>query len=510
MNIFKRAYYYVTRKKSKSITVGVLLFVVATLVLTGFLIQKAADKTYEVAKEKLGSNVMYQTDTSTIIKNAMTTTTGERPDFSSITMPDDYTDLTTKEIETIVANSKYIKSYTYNLGYSANAIDFDYIEINTSTTAPEGTNAHIGLAMPELTVKNSSVSTDIANVGSIVSGAYFTNEQLKNGDLVVMIEQTLATLNDIKVGDTITVEKVERKMGEESTSVSIAYKVVGIYKATTTTDLSSSDFIQSSSMPENTLYVPTNSIFEIDYIGMTDVEKTAAKSLAVTDGYKVKSVTFVLNDSDDSDAFIAEVKAMKDINMTYRSLTLNDTAYEATVGNIENVASTAGILVIVVSFAGIAILMLLSILSLKDRKYEIGVLLSLGESKLKVTLQLISETLIIALLAFTIATVTSNFFSQTVTNYLLKQGVNSTSTTTTEDIRQGTGQGMGRGMGAFSPMNVDTSSLSADTIDKLTVSLDLASTLQTFGYGIIIIIIGNILQTIFIVRLNPKEIMLDR
>ena len=134
MNIFKRAYLYVTRKISKTITVGILLFVVATLVLTGFLIQKAALKTYEVAKEKLGSNVVYQTDTSSIMKSAMTNTTEGKPDFSSITMPDDYTDLTTKEVETIVANSKYIKSYTYNVGYSANATDFDYLEINRGTT----------------------------------------------------------------------------------------------------------------------------------------------------------------------------------------------------------------------------------------------------------------------------------------------------------------------------------------------------------------------------------------
>lgn len=71
MYILKRSFYYITRKKGKSITIGIILFIVASLVLTGLLINSAANKTFEVAKNKLGSNIIYKSDTSSVIENEM-------------------------------------------------------------------------------------------------------------------------------------------------------------------------------------------------------------------------------------------------------------------------------------------------------------------------------------------------------------------------------------------------------------------------------------------------------
>jgi len=368
------------------------------------------------------------------------------------------------------------------------------------------------MEMPALTIKDSEKESDITDVGEITSGNYFTTEQLNAGSLVVIIEETIAELNDLKVGDTITIEKVDRTMGSDtSDTTEITYTIVGIYKTDNPTDVTTSSFMQSSSLSENTMYVPTQSIFEINYLNLTTAEAATARTTYEQDGYPIESATFVLNDADNSDAFVAEVKKMANIDMTYRSLSINDAAYQAMVGNIESVASTANMLVIVVSVAGIAILMLLSILSLKDRKYEVGVLLSLGESKQKVMTQLIAETILIAVIAFSLATLTSNFFSQTMTNYLLQQEVESASNTSTtiKDQRGGPG-GPNGGMGAFMQTNVDTSSLDVATIKSLNISLDMFSVLKTFGFGLIIIILGNILQAVFVFRLNPKEIMLDR
>ena len=103
MYILKRSLYYITRKKGKSITIGIILFVVATLILTGLLINNAANKTFEVAKNKLGSNIIYKSDTSDLIDNAMNTNIkqGERFNPGEISLPDDFTNITTKEIETI-------------------------------------------------------------------------------------------------------------------------------------------------------------------------------------------------------------------------------------------------------------------------------------------------------------------------------------------------------------------------------------------------------------------------
>lgn len=129
MYILKRSLYYITRKKGKSITIGVILFIVATLVLTGLLINSAANKTFKVAKNKLGSNIIYKADTSSVIDNVMNNG-GFNP--GSMTLPGDYKDLTTKEVEIIVDNSKYIKSYKYSTSYTGNPIDFEEYSLTSN------------------------------------------------------------------------------------------------------------------------------------------------------------------------------------------------------------------------------------------------------------------------------------------------------------------------------------------------------------------------------------------
>lgn len=530
MYILKRSLYYITRKKGKSITIGIILFVVATLILTGLLINNAANKTFEVAKNKLGSNIIYKSDTSDLIDNAMNTNIkqGERFNPGEISLPDDYTSITTKEIETIKENSKYVKSYEITTSYTGNPVNFEEYSLSQEETSSEDENAlqrpGNNFNMASLTINGVSKKSDvISSENTLFDGAFFTDEEIKNGDNVIMIEKKLATLNSLSVGDSITIEKVEMKRGKrqeqdseenEDTSIQTTYKIVGIYETSNSTDLSNQNFGMAMNNAENVMYVPYLSILKMQENGLSDTEKEKLQET----GYVVESVTFVIDDPENSDAFIKEVENMKDIDLTYRSLSIDNEAYQKMVGNIESVASTAKILVTVVIIAGVAIIMLLSMLTIKDRKYEIGVLLSLGESKLKVLFQLISEVLIIGIVSFTLSTLATSLFAQSITNYLLNNEVSSVENMNNNGsiplkndkenmMQEGSKRGM---MGGFNMKRPNTNSLDVETIDELTVKLDVKSILSLYGVGILIIILGNTLQALFVLKLNPKEIMLDR
>jgi len=58
--------------------------------------------------------------------------------------------------------------------------------------------------------------------------------------------------------------------------------------------------------------------------------------------------------------------------------------YQQMLQPLNNVSSFAKNIVILVAVAGVIILTLIIMLSIRERKYEIGVLLSLGESRVKV------------------------------------------------------------------------------------------------------------------------------
>jgi putative ABC transport system permease protein len=523
MYILKRSWYYITRKKGKSITVGIILFIVATLVLIGLLINSAANKTFEVAKNKLGSNVIYKVDTSSAMQEQMNND-GQRMGPGDFSLPDDFTDLTTKEVETIANNSKYVKSYKYNVSYTGNPVDFDEYDVSSGDdSSVEGENSsdmpnNKSINMASLTITGVQEENDVINsTNFLYEGAFFTDEEIENGSNVIIINKSLADLNDLSVGDEITIEQVTmtRNEEEQEETVSVTYKIVGIYESSESADLSGKNFMVSMNMAENAMYVPYTSILKMQESGLSEEEVDVLQQ----NGYVIESVTFIIDDPDNSDAFIDEVENMDDIDLTYRSLSIDNEAYQKMVGNIESVASTAKILVVVVVVSSVFIIMLLSMLTIKDRKYEIGVLLSLGESKIKILLQLILEVLIIGVISFTLATGVTSIFVQKITNLLLNSEINNTETINMDNVSKDIGGNMpnedmsSNNQGRASKLDIgkpDTSNLDVETINELTVSLSPLSVLSLYGIGLLIIIIGNTVQAIFVLKLNPKEIMLDK
>ena len=73
---------------------------------------------------------------------------------------------------------------------------------------------------------------------------------------------------------------------------------------------------------------------------------------------------------------------------------------------------------VVVIVAGSAILCLILILTIRNRYYEIGVFLSLGQNKIKIILQQLLEILIIATVAFALSLTTGKVVSNVGGNIL--------------------------------------------------------------------------------------------
>lgn len=509
----KRAWIYVTRKKSKVVLIGFILLVVSTLILTGLLINSASQSTFEVARNKLGASVTYTSDLSSLMKN----TGGERPQEGGmgtrIELPDDYTSITTKEIEYIADNSKYIKNYIISTSIAGEAVDFSYYSVSEESNASDSqqfgfrkNNANINVIGVDTKSKDSKFNSED---NELIDGRYFTDEEIENASNVIIIEQTISTLNNLSIGDTITITK--ENMGrstEEENSVQLSYEIVGIYKTNNPTDITSSSnqFMGSFNLTENTMYAPYTSLLASNMVGLNEDDLETLESEIEENGYEVQNVVFNLKDPSNIDDFIKEVKNMKEIDTTYRTLNANDAAYEKMVGPIENVASTSKVLVIVVVVAGIFIIGLILMLSIKDRKYELGVLLSLGESKIKIIYQLITEMIIVSLISVTIAVFASGFISQGVTNYLINQEINSTDSETNSNDRRN--DFMQRGF-----MGVDNSRLDnidVDTISELTVKVNKTDVLQLYVIVMIIVIVGNAVQASFVLKCNPKEILLER
>lgn len=196
----------------------------------------------------------------------------------------------------------------------------------------------------------------------LIDGRYITSNDREKKNDVCMINETIARLNDIRVGDVI-----DFKMADESYA---AFSVIGIYKDQVS--YSTSNITISYNLPENCVFVPLSAF-----------EKAKATGCY---NYQIK-----LND----DSLIGEVERL----VNKYSMCEGYPAYFIRVSEISEAGnremnSLQGALRIVQNVFVViaAALMFIFVYSLiVSRKKDFGVLLALGISKKNIVTTLLAE-----------------------------------------------------------------------------------------------------------------------
>ncbi|ALU79867.1 ABC transporter permease [Listeria monocytogenes] len=496
MNFFKRAWLSMKARKGRSVLQLIIFTVVCVLILSGFTIQSAADKASELAREQLGGTVTLTVDREKQMQtmreeasSSDSSSTESKPQFQS--SPIDVSDAND------LAKLNHVASYNYYSSTQALASGFDPIESSgdtsssndeSSTTAetqgPGGGQGGPQMVDADLSISgllDSATSTDFeAGTSELTSGVAITSaDKDKN---VAMVEENLAEENDWKVGDSFTVTS-----SDGNTKVTL--KIVGIYK---TTD-SGSDMAQNFSFlnPYNKVYVP--------YTVANTIKGSNYKNT-------VDSAVYTMDDAANISAFEKEAKKVDSIDWDTFKLDANDTLYQQMIGPINSVASFSKNVVYIVSIAGALILGLLVMMQVRDRKYEMGVLLAIGEKRGKLIAQFFVEILIVALVSFGLAAASSHYVAQLAGNQLLAQQNSSTNETTTSTENRGPGGG---GQGGPGGIGESVSNLTKNTeqIKELDIQVTLEDMLKMGGIGIGIAFISVLLPAALVLRMNPKTIL---
>ncbi|EDO1228705.1 ABC transporter permease [Listeria monocytogenes] len=496
MNFFKRAWLSMKARKGRSVLQLIIFTVVCVLILSGFTIQSAADKASELAREQLGGTVTLTVDREKQMQamrdeaaSSDSSSTESKPQFES--SPIDVSDA--NELPKL----NHVASYNYYSSTQALASGFDPIESSgdtssssdetsttTETQGPGGGQGGPQMVDADLSISgllDSATSTDFeAGTSELTSGVAITSaDKDKN---VAMVEENLAEENDWKVGDSFTVTS-----SDGNTKVTL--KIVGIYK---TTD-SGSDMAQNFSFlnPYNKVYVP--------YTVANTIKGSNYKNT-------VDSAVYTMDDAANISAFEKEAKKVDSIDWDTFKLDANDTLYQQMIGPINSVASFSKNVVYIVSIAGALILGLLVMMQVRDRKYEMGVLLAIGEKRGKLIAQFFVEILIVALVSFGLAAASSHYVAQLAGNQLLAQQNSSTNETTTSTENRGPGGGGQGGPGGFGE-SVSNLTKNTEQIKELDIQVTLEDMLKMGGIGIGIAFISVLLPAALVLRMNPKTIL---
>ncbi|HFJ9451170.1 permease [Bacillus anthracis] len=473
MNFMKRAILSMKKRIGRSLILMAVFLIVTNLVLSGFTIQNASKKAADAARKKLGADVTLSLDFDKLGQQARET--GEMPNPPK---------LNTKEADQL-AKSKYVKDYNYignTLGIS------DGLKLVGASEGEDGGKGKVGMAAVR---GGSSSGTEIdMNASFMIEGVRKTalQESFKNGKSkiidgkpiteqmkdqnVALMEKRLAELNNLKVGDKVKVQSGDKKE-------TLEIEIIGIYE---TNEQAMGQQAPPIMDPANKLYMPHSTM----------------KKLEVDQGMSSVQVVYFLNDPQYIDAFKKEAKK-SNIDFNHYKLDAHDSLYKQMIGPIENISSTSQMIIYIVSIAGAIILGLIIMLSIKGRRKEMGILLSIGEKKWKLMAQFVVEVVCVAILAFGLSVTTGAKVSQYIGDHLLSSEI-ATASEETDTSQNGTVMMAGPG-GTLQNQK-------EDPIDKIDVSVTGADVGKMGGIGLAIAIIATLLPSLSILRLNPKQILL--
>ena len=459
MNITKRAFLYMFRKRGKSLILLLTLLIISTFVLTGLSILTAAEQSALSLRQSVGGSIKLERD----MDNSQNWT--YQQGVGGVLVDYTGTPITDADIEKVMS-VKGIRDYN-GIGFgSVFAMDFSFIPGISFGQARDYS------ALPSVT--NSEYFNYFRRGAfQLVEGRHITPED----DHTALISTALAERNGLKLGDTITVQCSYDAGGYPDVSL----KIVGIYEVA----MDDGQFNTTSTDKRNRLI--------IDHKAMQEIMQR--DSIQYDNG-----VEFFVDDPKNIDTIAAEIRKL-DLDWSCFKLTVDNTAYEAVASPLTAMQSMVTGLIIGIVIVSIGILALILNMWIKQRTHETGILLSIGVSKVKIVAQYILETLMIAIIAFGLSNFTSGTIAQGTSNLLFAQAIQNQPEVEIDLPDDGTEYLDITGQ--YIPY--DTSNMI--TPDNVEVHVTPASLLWVTLLGIVICTAAVTLASLPVIKMQPKNIL---
>lgn len=486
MNLFYRAFLYVTRKTTKSFILFLILLVISTLVLSGVAIRDATGTASLNVRQALGGIFTLQQNTSDPRKWVSTPVgnAGSQSYYGG-------EPLTVELAERIMAGTTGISGYNATYTNYTVPLDADGKMLELIESDDNGNNLSSLIAgsgdfnSTVSTIATTSTAYDSYFAGGyieLVEGRHFTTMD-KN---VAIISSELAKRNGLSVGDKITLRMSEYKasmMGIDANKTKVEVRIVGLFRSTAKSTTSLSNWSMD------------NSIFTT-----LEVVKTARPDMG---DESFERIQFYVNDPGEIDSIVKDVKKLPDIDPTDFIVSIDSSDADAVMEPLANMNRLISILILLVLAVGAAILCLVLSIRMKERVHESGVQLALGISKKNIVIQYLTEVLIIAVLAFSLSAFTSGFVAKTVGNQLLDYTISdSVQTSATKTSGTSIDGETFLGSSDFAPEFEGSNPLT-----KIEVEIDPVMLAGMFGIGFLIICAAVMLAAAPVLRMKPGEIL---
>lgn len=362
MNVYKRALLYVIRKKGKSLTLFLLLFLITESVMVGISIRDGTAKAAENLRATIGASFTMSGNI-----NNLDFHDGEAG-YSTEKIP-----ISLKAVEQM-KNVEGIKTYN--------------AEQHTCVTA-EGIYYLSGMSNGNLSANTETAcQTDFMNrILELAEGRHITEDDRD----AALISDKLAAENHLQVGSELVLKSASNDSREQAKIL-----IVGLYSSD-----GKMEYDNDTIFTTHDIYWKLSGQKPFGYSG---------------------NVTFYVNDPKELNHIVEQVQQIESIQWEDYFIRINESEYKAVAYQIQTMERLTEILITVIAGVGFIVLALVLAMRIRNRIHEAGIFLSIGESAPQIMLQLIFEILMIAVLVFLVSPVLGRFIVGQVEDILINMG----------------------------------------------------------------------------------------
>lgn len=530
MNFINRAFKNVTRKMSKSILLTLTFFLIGNLVIIGLGVSNASNSAKILTRKKMRAVVTYALDYNKIWQYMDSIEDeDEREEFYQ-----NYPRITLGEAEEFLNDTrvKTANAVSTVMWYRDHKNSFDFVHLNNQAEESYSDEGNCWIdddgqercfKNPTFLIKSNMFSNMIEfedGEYTIVDGRFYNDNEINNGDLVCVISENLAEYNGVNVGDDIVLSFEGSSFGslkmsdEEKEAV---FEVIGIFSHNhpITPDSSNFNYCAPYENPDNMIFMPSTSTYmaslsynqkifdynrEMNPEDETFDEEKRPSEENMMDNTYIENVTLLLSDPLDVEKFVDDYKNSLS---QFTSLDANNEEFKKLAKPLDTLSMYANFIVSLVVINAIVIISLVTALTLKTREYEIGVLLSIGASKIKVIAQFFIELAIVAIFGFTLSVVSGSLIAKKIGYKVLEYQIASSDI---EEEESGFDY-----YGDFDPWsnNYATEITLDDLVGEYEVTVSPLIIAEIYILGLGIVFISVIIPSFMIMRYNPKKILMN-
>lgn len=404
----KRVITYLTRKYKRSFLLLFLLFVISFCLSIGICIWRSISSVTNDIEQSLGTSFVVrlpsfltQDSSSYIDVESKDGTTqkmydGPRLDDSVIDQI-----LKIEGITTYNANND-ILAYPHLDGLELVKGEWNK-EYENRLSHPEeySENERIPMNRIEMLIRSTELygnsDTSLANEFRTGTFELIDGRHIQPGEQSkALISDKLAEINNLQIGDTITVTYHDGGVvsGDSSLALGEAQKleIVGIFRVNGYQP--TGDHVYEADITYNWVFSDCDTVKALQKI---HDQVLYGEEYNIEPQYR--NVTFFVDEPDNLKKIIDQVKNLDTIDAKSYQISADDTMYKSTVDSLNSIRNLVVGFVAVITAGCIVVLLIVFTMWVRSRKKEIAVYLSLGFSKISILGQFIFEAAIIAIIA---------------------------------------------------------------------------------------------------------------